>query len=212
MICPDYLIARLEKKYTEIEQNRMQGMPVINNTLTAKAIGFTPWNDCCLGVMLTPWFMNLMLLPTEEDNWSGIAFGKKVTHEFPSGLYDFTMGYEEGIGPYQMCSLFSPMFEFTDQNAAIATAQAVLDGLMNVENRDEISSRANEIERIWKGEETGESSETTDKLLKRNLPEKAGTKMKTEDYAQDNATTFKERLEKPVSRRKLLRADFLRDN
>ncbi|MBL8328485.1 MAG: [NiFe]-hydrogenase assembly chaperone HybE [Rubrivivax sp.] len=41
--------------------------------------------------------------------------------------FDFIGAEEDGIGCYEACSLFSPMFEFADQEAALATAQAVMD-------------------------------------------------------------------------------------
>ncbi|TXH61274.1 MAG: [NiFe]-hydrogenase assembly chaperone HybE, partial [Burkholderiaceae bacterium] len=40
--------------------------------------------------------------------------------------FEFLGAHEEGFGPFEACSLFSPMFQFEDQAAALATAEEVL--------------------------------------------------------------------------------------
>jgi [NiFe] hydrogenase assembly HybE family chaperone len=119
----------LEAAFTSIQDQRMADVPVLNAALRVEAVGFMPWNDYYLGVLVTPWFMNLMLVPQEADNWQLLA-GTKANHTFPSGEYEFIAGDESDIGPYEMCSLYSPMFEFENQEAAVATARFVLEVLM----------------------------------------------------------------------------------
>ena len=70
--------------------------------------------------------MNLMLLPLADDEWAALPSGTKINRPFPSGTYEFILGEEEGVGRYLMCSLFSPVFEFQNQEAAVATAEAVI--------------------------------------------------------------------------------------
>jgi [NiFe] hydrogenase assembly HybE family chaperone len=129
-ICPDYLVEGLETVFRRIHRERMAGLPVLNPELDVEAVGFCRWGEYCLGVLVTPWFMNVMLLPGEGDAWQGISAGSVQVHHFPSGDYEFIVGEEAGIGCYQLCSLFSPMFEFSSQAAAVATAQAALDALL----------------------------------------------------------------------------------
>jgi len=181
---------KLESIYTMIEKERMDDVPILNKALSVKAVGFREWNSHTLGVMLTPWFMNLMLMPGEEDDWSELQTLSKTHHVLPSGNYEFIVGEEEGIGKYQMCSLFSPVFEFKDQETAIATAEAVMQELMDENNQSEISTKQEEIETIWRGEkQPGEE----------------------EAEADENQTTLKERIETPMSRREMLRGEFLVD-
>ena len=45
---------------------RMQGLAFVNPALAVEAIGFAPWSGHWLGVLLTPWFMNLVLAPRES--------------------------------------------------------------------------------------------------------------------------------------------------
>ena len=189
MICPEYLTEGLEVHFRRIERERMQGLPLLNAALQVKAVGFREWQGRCLGVLITPWFMNLMLLPAEGDDWEDLQIGDKQLHQLPSGPYEFILGEEQGIGRYQMCSLFSPVFEFADQATAVATAEAVMRGLMDEENRDTLSTREAEISRRWYGEPAAES----------------------EAAVADDAMGLSERLAQPISRRDLLRGRPVRD-
>ena len=99
---------------------------MINIRLGIHAIGFQRWQNNFMGILITPWFMNLVLLPVHEDDWSDMVELSKHSHAFPSGVYEFLVCYDSDIGYYQICSLFSPMFEFPDDAVAIETAEIVL--------------------------------------------------------------------------------------
>ena len=132
----EHISQQLESVFRRIQQERMQGMPVCNPALHAQAVGFREWGNYFLGVMVTPWFMNLMLLPTSPDVFANMKEGSKQMHIFPSGRYEFTTGKETNLGDYQMCSLFSPMQEFVDQETAVQTASLILSEIMEVRNRE----------------------------------------------------------------------------
>lgn len=189
MISPDYHTAALRRTFIRIQHERMHGVPVLNPALKVECVGFRPWQDYCLGVLVTPWFMSLMLLPCEGDEWEGLKIGEKVTHIFPSGAYEFIVGEEEAIGRYLSCSLFSPVFEFDGQEAAVATAEAVMDGLMDGGNREPLGMREKEIERFWRGDSEPQEFPRDEELLSR--------------------PTLEEKLETPMSRRDLLRGRFI---
>ena len=120
----------LQETFYRIHRDRMMGLPFLNPALDVQTVGFHRYADGVLGVLITPWFMNLILLP-DQQVWEMHQVGEKVLHVFPSGQYEFTVGNEAGVGKYQMCSLFSPMSHFVDQTAAVATAEAVLVALMD---------------------------------------------------------------------------------
>lgn len=189
MICPEYLIEGLEVQFRRIENERMRDLPLLNPALHVQAVGFQQWNGFCLGVLITPWFMNLMLLPPEGDSWQGSSIGDKQLHQLPSGPYEFILGEEEGIGRYQMCSLFSPVFEFADQATAVATAEAAMDALMRAEHRDTVSTRESEIRQRWQGD----------------ADERAGERESREDEPRP---VLRKPHQQPVSRRDLLRGEF----
>ena len=95
----------------------MADLPVYNHRLAVEAIGFQRHGDGWLGIMATPWFMNAVLAPAEPGAWNDIRDGIKVTRALPSGSYEFVAGHIDGIGTILNCSLFSPMFEFEEQEA-----------------------------------------------------------------------------------------------
>jgi len=122
--------ALLQAVFEHIRQERMADMPMLNPALRVEAVGFAPWHDGLLGILITPWFMNLMHLPGEQGLAAVPAPGGKRQLVFPSGVYEFISAQEERLGRYEMCSLFSPMFDFPDHATAVATAHEALVGLM----------------------------------------------------------------------------------
>ena len=122
----------------------MRGLPILNPELSVEAVGFRAWNDHWLGALVTPWTINLMLLPAHPTAGSPEATGSTRTLAFPAGEFEFLAGYEPDIGPYEARSLFSPVTEFEDQAAAVATAHAALAFLFNenLANLDEATMEA----------------------------------------------------------------------
>ncbi len=188
------LARRVEAVYREIATTRMAGLPLLNPAIGIHAIGFRAWEDGCLGVLVTPWCMNLLSLPGLGDDWFDKPELSEETVVFPSGTYRFTIGHEPALGKYRMCSLFSPMFEFADDAAAVETAEAVMRELLNEENRElpEIDTAA--ITALWQ-EDRRADPEDDGKL-------QSGT----------SAPSLQEKLERPVSRRALLRGTLMRED
>ncbi len=121
----------LEATFREVGALRMAGVPVQNPQLTVQAVGFAPLADgeeaAALGVLVTPWFMNLVRLPLTTEVQAAVpAVGRKRHHAIAGQDFEFIGAHEPAIGPFETCSLFSPMFEFVDQAAALATAHEVL--------------------------------------------------------------------------------------
>ena len=127
---------RLAAAYCEIARTRMQGVPILNPALQVEAIAFGPWAAHWLGVMLTPWCMNLMLLPRDIAQWQPLLRGSKRTHRFPAGPFEFIAGEESSIGPYETCSLFSPVLEFQDHPTARIVATLAREALFDPRNAD----------------------------------------------------------------------------
>ena len=115
----DSRIEMLESVFGKIQADRMNDVPIPNRNLSVEAVGFFPWQGMPLGILITPWFMNLMLLPVGEQTAESIV-------KFPGGEIPFNAGFEAQLGHFQFCSMFSPMFEFGDQDAARATATEIL--------------------------------------------------------------------------------------
>jgi [NiFe] hydrogenase assembly HybE family chaperone len=115
----------LENCFKQIQQQRIQDLNIINPYLTVQAIDFQLFNDYWLGILITPWFMNLIYI-----DGAVLPIGSKAEHLFPAGQFSFTIGYEKELGYFQTCSLFSPMFEFQNQSVAVEAATAALHGLL----------------------------------------------------------------------------------
>ena len=109
--------------------DRMAGLAFVNPALAVEAVDFAPWQGRWLGVLVTPWCMNLVLTRLEPAAWRSLAPGAKRTYRFPAGDYDFVGAADEAAGEVQACSLFSPLLQFDDQPSArlvAALARAAL--------------------------------------------------------------------------------------
>jgi len=126
--------AQVEQVFARIHASRMQGVPFLNGALRVEALGFRRWEGRWLGVLITPWFMNLVLLPDEAAAWRHVRYGDSVPYALPAGVFEFISAREPGLGDYQSCSLFSPVFEFADQAGARATARAALVALFDAQS------------------------------------------------------------------------------
>jgi [NiFe] hydrogenase assembly HybE family chaperone len=125
-------VCALEALFARIAVTRMQGVPLLNERLRVQALGFeTEADGAQAGVLVTPWFMNLVRLPPAAGDAAGgaVAVGATVMRRVGTEVFPFIGAREDGFGAYEACSLFSPMFEFADHDAALATARAVLDTL-----------------------------------------------------------------------------------
>ncbi len=115
---------RLAASYRDVDQ-RMAGLPIHNPRLTVETLGFRRIGAGVAGVVVTPWMMSIVHVPDEV-----IARpGDSLDRAFPSGVYPFVAGDLPGFGAVETCSLFSPMDEFGDLEAARLAAGAAADGL-----------------------------------------------------------------------------------
>jgi [NiFe] hydrogenase assembly HybE family chaperone len=139
---------RLQLIFQRIERTAMAGIPILNSALSVQAVGVRKWQGEWLAVLITPWFMNLILLPEVAQERPRMPAGTKDHVAFPSGSFEFIHGFEEELGPYRLCSLFSPMFEFADQESAEQTARHVLAALFDDKTEEDEDG---DMARIWAG-------------------------------------------------------------
>ncbi len=128
----------LAASYREIGDRAMRDLPIYNGALGVEAIGFRPFNGTMVGIMVTPWFMNVVMPASAMRETSS---GATVRIRFPAGDIEFTLGEVGQMGRVASCSLFSPMFEFADMAAARATAEAALAELMLPDDSEEAVRR-----------------------------------------------------------------------
>lgn len=130
MIEPTVRAELFAQRFREIATTRMRGLPLLNPVLSVEAVGFAhqqigPEPACgLLGVLVTPWCMNLIWLPDESRDRP--ADGEARDYLIGGERLSFIGAHDETFGHYQSCSLFSPMFEFADSRSAFDTATQVL--------------------------------------------------------------------------------------
>jgi len=131
----------LQRAFDAVWRQRMSDMPMLNPALAVEALGFRPWGEHWLGIVITPWFMNLVLMPRVSGKWQPIGERETRHYVFPAGVFEFIGARESTLGDYQACSLFSPMFEFADQQEAHDTALAALEALFDPASREPAPTR-----------------------------------------------------------------------
>ncbi|WP_315811233.1 [NiFe]-hydrogenase assembly chaperone HybE [Bradyrhizobium sp. SZCCHNR2028] len=126
---------RLAGVYREIGARAMRELPIYHDALDVEAIGFSVVDGRILGIVVTPWFMNVVT-PVEQG-----AAGSVIKIGLPAGSFEFTIGDVAEVGRIASCSLFSPMFEFEDMAAARTAAEAALTALMTSPEDEPSSER-----------------------------------------------------------------------
>lgn len=121
--------ATVEAVFRRIHRERMAGLPICNPALTVRATGFQRWQGDWVGALVLPWAINLLIVPG-GGAFRAVSVGQVQRWDFPSGHYDFMGSREAGLGPYQSCSLYSPVGDFDTQAEAEAVAQAALTHLL----------------------------------------------------------------------------------
>jgi [NiFe] hydrogenase assembly HybE family chaperone len=120
---------RLREAFERIHRERMAGLPILHPDLRVAVIGGRRWQHDWIGVLLTPWCMNLVLLPGPGAARRPGSAGSTQRLVLPAGTFELVASHEAGVGAFAACSLFSPMHGFADQAAAVATAEAVMQAL-----------------------------------------------------------------------------------
>lgn len=114
---------RLLEHYRGIATERMRGLALYNHRLMVEAVGFAPWREGTMGVLVTPWTMNLILLPGEGGR--PLPAGGAQTVDLPGGEYRFLVSAGAGP-PHLSLALFTTVTDFPDQDTARAIALETL--------------------------------------------------------------------------------------
>lgn len=116
----------LVASFTRIGEETMRGLPFYNENLVVEAIGFERFGDDWLGALITPWFLNLMLIPDQPAPYAEAANGKKREVELPGGAVTFRCGGTDDFGLFHAHSIASPMDIYKTQEQARAAARLAL--------------------------------------------------------------------------------------
>ena len=127
---PQTIARTLETVFTRIHREQMRDIPILNPVIRIQAVGFQLINGRVVGIIITPWLMNVVMLPRDDEDWSQFELGKKQAHKFPSKIYKFMVNDIDGLGICQTHSLQSPMRTFSSHEQALAAANKFLRELM----------------------------------------------------------------------------------
>jgi [NiFe] hydrogenase assembly HybE family chaperone len=117
--------AQVEATFRRIQAERMAGLPLLNPALEVAALGFARHENDWRGVLVTPWCIDLLLLPATAD-WPVPGPHERVFRQYAAGNFAFLPNHEDGLGDYLICALIHDMKQFPDQETARMTAQACL--------------------------------------------------------------------------------------
>ena len=126
-------VAKLVAHFRWVNNERMQGLPIVNPALQVAAVDFREFDEHAVGVLVTPWFMNLVLLPGTQE-WDAVAQGDVATISLPGGDIDFNVTHDDRLGTYLSAALFSSVADFPDQDVAEAIAKEIMCRLFEPEH------------------------------------------------------------------------------
>jgi [NiFe] hydrogenase assembly HybE family chaperone len=102
----------------------MRDLPIYNRDLGIEAHGFRSLDgDSLAGILITPWFMNLVLLPQQFEPLDPARYGEGRKVDFPAGARRFRYAGDAVIGAIWTSALHSPMDVFRSQPQARAEAR-----------------------------------------------------------------------------------------
>ena len=119
----------LEARFERVRVERMADVPIVNARLRVEALGFRDWHGVRVGALVTPWSVNLVILPAPGRALPPARRGEPCTWTCPSGTYAFDAHDDPVLGSFQQCSLFSPVLEFACHEDAATAARAALEAL-----------------------------------------------------------------------------------
>jgi [NiFe] hydrogenase assembly HybE family chaperone len=106
---------------------RMSGLPIFNPALELQTTAFRRHGPWTVGIVVTPWFMNVVAIPDQVLHLP--PPGGAAVVPLPGGDVGATVADLDGFGRFAAASLFSPMDEFTDPAVTQAVAEAALEAL-----------------------------------------------------------------------------------
>ncbi|WP_058912690.1 hydrogenase-2 assembly chaperone [Entomohabitans teleogrylli] len=114
--------ALLEAQFLQVARQNMADLPFYRRHIPVRACGFRVYEDQWFGAMLTPWMMELMVLPGPGQQWPRRPVGERIGLEFPTGNLAFRVGEMAGLH-YLACSLMSPLDAHLSAEQALALAE-----------------------------------------------------------------------------------------
>lgn len=129
----DELTKKIVARFQVIDAERMRDLPIYNAALIVEAINFQPIETqsskkALIGALITPWFINIMLIHTDEIE--NAQLGERISYQLPAGDFEFMVGEDEELGRYDFHTLASPVLKCKTQHSAQSLAEKGLRRLL----------------------------------------------------------------------------------
>jgi [NiFe] hydrogenase assembly HybE family chaperone len=123
--------ADLCARYEWIHAERMCGLPILNPALRVATIGFREHGTDAVGVLVTPWFMNLVVLPDDDSGCQ--VQGDRVDYALPGGVLEMTVHCDDELGGYLSVVLYRDVMAIPDMACAQTLAADILHRLFDAQ-------------------------------------------------------------------------------
>ncbi|WP_455218657.1 [NiFe]-hydrogenase assembly chaperone HybE [Kaarinaea lacus] len=137
------IVDNLVRRFQQIGDERVSGLPIYNDALNVEAVDFQTCEGGLIGVLVTPWFMNIMLLPEYTSPYQSQELGEKVKYQLESGEQEFVIGEDEEVGRYLFRTVTSATHCYKKQIAAINNGKKALKALLSPPEQEEKPLPAN---------------------------------------------------------------------
>jgi len=115
---------QVERYFRRVLAERMAGLPFLNPALDVATTEFQRIDGDWLGAVVTPWCLQLMLLPGGGALWEDIPAGERRHVELPAGPVEFIADASESdLAAFQYCPLIAPVTDIVDMSAARRAAE-----------------------------------------------------------------------------------------
>lgn len=138
---------KIESAFRRIERDCFADIDFCNRALEVAAVGFALREHGWSGIVITPWFLNLMILPGTED-WERLPVGQRRRIELPAGRFEVRGGEDEQLGEYLYCPMISSMSVFANQAEAVEVAKELV-RLLGDQRTAESLRRMNPTGLLW---------------------------------------------------------------
>jgi len=131
---------RIESVFRRIGRESFADIDLCNRALEVRAVGFAPREHGWSGIVITPWFLNLMLFPSTSA-WQHLGVGERRILELPAGSFEVLGGEDGELGEYAYCPMFSTMSLFESQREAVEVAEELIRQLTDPVTADVVRQR-----------------------------------------------------------------------
>lgn len=117
----------VQAHFDTVWRTAMQGLPFVNDALQVRALRFARIDGDWLGGLVTPWCVQLMLLPGGGTLWANVSAGTRSAVALPVGMLPFIADSSDGtLQAFQYFPLVNSVSGLPDMASAEAVIHSAL--------------------------------------------------------------------------------------